>query len=649
MGNVKSNLNVYICGKTSEKENLSIIDNLFPNKKADEILYNSDIKLRVKENIKSEKDFSISWRCFIIDKAIDINISEKLINHIIYHTESLREKEYNNAILYFSDDNYRCVIDKILEKKGELTKGNEKETIVEQKIPFVIIFNNAKRDDTTILKHINYIPKSNSQNDDINNLKKKLISIDAYYNEKGTLYKELLSNSFSPLSIKIILFGKAGAGKSTFINTSFGELVSKSSGSMKSVTSKCTEYLLPYRINSENEDPNYKGRIMLIDTPGFENEDSVKIVKNEIEKYTKNAKDTKDMVHCALFFLKEGDRIYPFEEQIFKYIFEQKIELFFVITRNSGFDIKTKSNILDYFKKSKYKVKEENIIPVNLVKQKFLTSKKKKTTQEIPIIGVEDIYDAIYNYFKPDIYNDKLFKSLENPKNIEEKLKVLQKVSILFNEFNSIEDLKKGSHSKGKKIVAASASLCAGCGFIPFPFGDLVPVIGLQIGMIVGLAKVYEIKKGQYNLKDIILSGGCSLGDMAINGGIQSSMEITKQGFKTVFKEAAEEVVDDVAEHTVKTVVKEVLKEGGEKGTSGIIKFIPGVGTLIGGLVSAAINGGFTVSMGLGTMKLFENKLLGDDNGYTFLINRIKRYQNIFSQLKFYSVKDDWGFEEWEE
>ena len=35
-------------------------------------------------------------------------------------------------------------------------------------------------------------------------------------------------------------------------------------------------------------------------------------------------------------------------------------------------------NILDYFKNSKVKVKEENIINVNLVKQKFLTSKKKK-------------------------------------------------------------------------------------------------------------------------------------------------------------------------------------------------------------------------------------------------------------------------------
>ena len=120
---------------------------------------------------------------------------------------------------------------------------------------------------------------------------------------------------------------------------------------------------------------------MLIDTPGFENEKSVKTVKNEIEKYTKNAKDTKDMVHCALFFLKEGDRLNPYEDQIFNYIFEQKIELFFIITRSTGYESKTKMNILDYYKESKYKVKEENIINVNLVKQKFLTSKKKNNSR----------------------------------------------------------------------------------------------------------------------------------------------------------------------------------------------------------------------------------------------------------------------------
>ena len=124
MGNVKSNLNIFICGKTLQKENLEIINNLFPKNLVDEKLNNSDIKFIVKESIKSENNFSISWKCFILDKPIDINISENLINHIINKTESLEKQEYNNVILYFSDDNYTCIIDKILEKKRRVKKKN---------------------------------------------------------------------------------------------------------------------------------------------------------------------------------------------------------------------------------------------------------------------------------------------------------------------------------------------------------------------------------------------------------------------------------------------------------------------------------------------------------------------------------------------
>ena len=47
-------------------------------------------------------------------------------------------------------------------------------------------------------------------------------------------------------------------------------------------------------------------------------------------------------------------------------------------------------------------------------------------------------------------------------------------------------------------------------------------------------------------------------------------------------------------------------------------------------------------------MNLFEDKLLGEDNGYTFLANRIKGYKNIFSQLNYYSKKEDWEFKEWD-
>ena len=67
MGNVKSNLNIFICGKTLQKENLEIINNLFPKNLVDEKLNNSDIKFIVKESIKSENNFSISWKCFILD------------------------------------------------------------------------------------------------------------------------------------------------------------------------------------------------------------------------------------------------------------------------------------------------------------------------------------------------------------------------------------------------------------------------------------------------------------------------------------------------------------------------------------------------------------------------------------------------------
>ena len=72
------------------------------------------------------------------------------------------------------------------------------------------------------------------------------------------------------------------------------------------------------------------------------------------------------------------------------------------------------------------------------------------------------------------------------------------------------------------------------------------------------------------------------------------------------------------------------MEETSKKGSSNVIKAIPGIGTVIGGAISASINAGFTASMGKGTMKLFEDKLLGDDNGYSFLINRIKGYLNIF-------------------
>ena len=651
MGNVQSNLNIFICGNTLSDENMDLMNNLFPETEEsirfDGTEYNFRIRKLKKKEIQIQ--FSIYWKCFILDQKLDSNLSEKLINYIISLTDKNQNSNinYHNAILYLSGGNEeeKVIIDKIMEKKGEFSKISDKKVLFEDKIPFLIIYNSLKRDDTNILRHINFIPKLNYQKN-IDNIKNKLISIDAYYNEKGTLYKDLFQNAFTSLSIKILLFGKVGAGKTAFLNTSFGELVSRSSSSMKSVTSKCIEYLLPYNLKNKK----CGGRIMLIDTPGFENEKTVKNVKQLIETYTKKAKDSKDIVHCALFFLKEGDRICPYENEIFEYLFKEKIKVFFVVTRSFFKESKTKSSIIEHFKNFK-NINSEQIINVNLVKEKLSLTEEEDEEEEkivdVPIKGIKKVYNTIYKFLQHEIYNEKIFNDLKLPKTIQEKLNLLKEISFLFNAFNSIEDLKKGSHIKATAIVATSSSLAGACGFIPVPFVDIAPVIIIQVSMILALAKIYGITKDKYNLKDVILSGGCTLGDAAINAGVQGAMKITGQGFKTVFKEVAEEVIDDAAEQTIKAITKEILKGAGEKGSTSIVKVVPVIGTILGGLVSAGINAGFTALMGERAMKLFEEKLLGDDNGYSFLVNRIKGYLNIFEQIKFYAEKKDWGFEEW--
>ena len=76
--------------------------------------------------------------------------------------------------------------------------------------------------------------------------------------------------------------------------------------------------------------------------------------------------------------------------------------------------------------------------------------------------------------------------------------------------------------------------------------------------------------------------------------------------------------------------------ESGLKKTSQLIKYIPVVGTIIGGFASSIINAGFTANFGRYCLKLFENNLLGNDNGFIYLKNRIDIYKDIFHKFYLY-------------
>ena len=163
-----------------------------------------------------------------------------------------------------------------------------------------------------------------------------------------------------------MLVGAAGAGKSTFINTSFGELVAKASPSLNSVTTNCTEYEL--QIPSENNN-KIKGIIKLIDTPGFENDDMIEKVKQKINEIIKNHSDSKDFVHCILYFIKEGDRLSKGMKGFINYVFSLDIQIFFIVTHCVSEDSETKRQLIHYYKSNK--ITEDKIIPISLKKIKL--------------------------------------------------------------------------------------------------------------------------------------------------------------------------------------------------------------------------------------------------------------------------------------
>ncbi len=386
MGKFNSKLNIFICGNIIDNiDNDSIINELFngilDNNEKDEKVYNSNYKfdVRIKKEIIKEINFSIEWKAFILKQKINKDVSTKLIEHILNLTNQNDEKDsskFHNVILYFTlgnkeDEN---LINQYKSLKGKIEENNKEKKIetnktVEQNIPILILFG-IENDSYEKLLHINKIPKK-SLEEDLNNIKSKLISIDSYFNEKGTLFKNyvynnLFKNLYSNLSINIMLVGAAGAGKSTFINTSFGELVAKASPSLNSVTTNCTEYEL--QIPSENNN-KIKGIIKLIDTPVFENDDMIEKVKQKINEIIKNHSDSKDFVHCILYFIKEGDRLSKGMKGFINYVFSLDIQIFFIVTHCVSEDSETKRQLIHYYNSNK--ITEDKIIPISLKKIKL--------------------------------------------------------------------------------------------------------------------------------------------------------------------------------------------------------------------------------------------------------------------------------------
>ena len=145
----------------------------------------------------------------------------------------------------------------------------------------------------------------------------------------------------------------------------------------------------------------------------------------------------------------------------------------------------TKEQVLNYYKS---RITEDKIILISLKKVQLIHG------YTLPIIGIKKVYETNLNFVEPHKFNSELFDKIRQPDLFDVKLQILREQSLLFQKINSIKDLKKGSNLKTNIRISIASSLSGACRFIPFPFTDVPPVIGIEVGMVFTIAALYGFK-----------------------------------------------------------------------------------------------------------------------------------------------------------
>ena len=437
-----------------------------------------NVKINGVEVIESLNNEKKNWIFYIINKG-----NEEKLKAI-----SQNFKNKDSVFICFSQNLFSPEIEQILGIFSKVFLKNQ---------PFYLFLTNEKEPDINIiLQKISSFQKMDKRNffvmnyknseEDNFNILKNITKFFSYYNELGdTITLEDESNSFVS-RFNILVCGRAGAGKSTFINKILNEKRCRE-GSGQSVTKKISFY-------NHSEYP-----LTIYDTPGFENSETVKNVVEEIKKQNKEFKTMKQAIHLILYLIRYGERTFlDFEKSVLSQLSKHNAKMLFIVTKSpykindelfEEYQDTLSDDIKDMFKDTPkeitYKLFGENycdllncIFPVN--------SKKENNKDEE--FGLDTLFEKCYELFRNEKIPYEILLELEKgeEKHIEE---ILSKY-MLFKVYKSRKDIISSAKKNAMKKI------------IKFSFyssiGSNLPSIGnssnserLLCAMASSLAKVY--------------------------------------------------------------------------------------------------------------------------------------------------------------
>ena len=519
--NYKFDLNIFIVGKIKDQE----FSKYFLQKEFG--IYEIYEDKEKKAFMYTEHKIIKSWKFFFLlsNEEEDLKLIEalKLIKNDFNNTNSL--------LLIVLDAIFnQHVLDDIIKKIEEYSiiktmpfiylLSKDRNEFPDNKTLRKYIFDNSKLDQMNFYcdeypytkDNLNEEEKSRQSNI-LNNITTTLIKVTSYYNELGDSFsipfpienKKINLNYNTKIygrNINILVCGKSGVGKSTFINLLIKEKRVKIGGNGLSTTKHIVEYKIP------------NTAISIYDTPGFEDEETVNITINHIKEYKDVFYQFGKQIHLIFYFLKGNDNtlFQKIDYKFIQFLFSLNIELMFIETHSNidkekmkkEFDdevekIKNAITIILNGKKTKYNFNnlKNNFFPVNLVKN-----------ENNSIIGISYIFNSIYNYF----YN-KSYENLQKIKNISPQTKKNDLFKLikddyflkLYSDYDNY--LKKLANAKNE-IILKYIFLCGCTALNPIPFMELPIFDKIKNNLLIELSKLYGfneiINKKQFNYTTLI-------------------------------------------------------------------------------------------------------------------------------------------------